>query len=426
MCRPPLLPTLEPVSLVGWVKSRWDKANDLDWPWWMALGIAAVAVVATVAALIQRDAVLSPGWATLFGALIILPWVVEHLVGWKLPRPVFGVVVIAGVAGLLADPVETDFAPFILVVLVGELAGTGAVWASIPVSIAAGATLVGFDVYGDFKGSLYWCLGMAIVWDGGFAMQWQQRLLQRTQEAQASRVARAATEERQRIAREIHDVIAHSLSVTMLHLTAARHALTTDRDVAEAVDALEDAERIGRQAMSDIRRTVGMLESADGNSAPLPTIDDIGSLVDDVRSAGTDVRYDLRGETGSVTPAAGLDLYRIMQESLANAVKHAPGADVDARLDLTADPVRLIVRNAAPKTRDTASDARDANLLGPDGNGGSGLRGMRQRVELIGGSFDAGPDAEGWHVTVTLPRTNERSEEADGLGGRCPTRSARR
>lgn len=404
---------------VAWIKERWYQANDLDWPWWMALGIAGTAVVATVAALIQRDAVLSPQWATLFGTAVVVPWIVEHLVGWKLPRLLFGVVVVAGVAGLLADPVEADFAPFILVVLVGELAGTGSAWSSIPVSVAAGTTLILFDVYGDFKGSLYWCLGMAIVWDGGFAMQWQQRLLVRTHEAQASRIAQAATEERQRIAREVHDVIAHSLSVTMLHLTAARHALTTDRDVAEAVDALEDAERLGRQAMSDIRRTVGLLESSDGNTSPTPSIDDIESLVDGVRSAGTNVSYELRGDPADVTPAVGLDLYRIMQESLANAVKHASGADVDARLDLTGDPVRLSVRNPIPTTS-------GAVHLGPDGNGGSGLRGMRQRVELLGGSVDAGPDDNGWQVVVTLPRSDGRSEESDGLGGWCPTRSARR
>lgn len=407
------------MSVLGWIKRRWDLANDLEWPWWMALGIAAAAVVATIGALAQRGALASPQWPTLFGLLILVPWVVEHVIGWKLPRLVFGAVVIAGVAGLLTEPVEADFAPFILTVLVAELAGTSSIWESIPASIAAGATLVLFDVYGDFDGSLYWCLGMAIVWDGGFVMQWQQRLLLRTHEAQASRVARAATEERQRIAREVHDVVAHSLSVTMLHLTAARHALTTDRDVTEAVDALEDAERLGRQAMSDIRRTVGLLESSEGNTAPLPSIDDIDSLVADVRSAGTNVRYDLRGKTDGVTPAAGLDLFRIMQESLANAVKHAPGAEVDARLDLTDDPVRLTVHNTVP-------NASGDGLLGPDGNGGSGLRGMRQRVELLGGSFDAGPDAEGWHVTVTLPRSDERTEEADGPGRRCPTRPARR
>jgi signal transduction histidine kinase len=422
MCRRAVLPTLVLVQAIRWVLRRWHKANDLEWPWWMALGIAFCAVVATVAVVTQRDALEPPGWQALVGLAIISPWIAEHALGWKLPRLLFGAIVIAGVALLLTSPTETDLAPFILVVLVAEIAGTGSVWASIPVAVAAAATLVGFDIYGDFKGSLYWCLGIAIIWDGGFAMQWQQRLLVRTREAQATRVAKAATDERQRIAREIHDVIAHSLSVTMLHLTAARHALTTDKDVNEAVDALEDAERVGRQAMSDIRRTVGLLESPDGDTSPMPAIDDIEKLVDDVRSTGSVVRYTLRGDPGSVTPAAGLDLYRIMQESLANAVKHASGAEVDARLDLTSDPVRLTVRNAVPAGQNTI-------LLGPDGNGGSGLRGMRQRVELLGGHFDAGPDQAGWHVAVDLPRSDDDStqpEERNEPRGRCPTRSARR
>jgi signal transduction histidine kinase len=410
------------MTAVAWIRSRWDQANDLDWPWWMALGIAGCALAATTAVVVQRDALFPPGWEALVGLAIIAPWIVEHVLGVMLPRLLFGAVVITGVAILMVDPVESDFAPFILVVLVAEVAGTGSIWSSIPVALAAAGTLAGFDVYGDFKGSLYWCLGIAIVWDGGFAMQWQQRLLQRTREAQASRVARAATEERQRIAREIHDVIAHSLSVTMLHLTAARHTLTTDKDVAEAVDALEDAERVGRQAMSDIRRTVGLLESGEGDTAPMPSIDDIESLVDDVRSTGAAVDYQLRGDTAGITPTAGLELYRIMQESLANAVKHAAGSAVDARLDLTGDPVRLTVANSIPADRSTV-------LLGPDGNGGSGLRGMRQRVELLGGHFDAGPDGRGWRVSVSLPRSDDDSthqEEQRANGGWCPTRSARR
>ncbi len=388
----------------------------------MALGIAFCAVTATAAVVVQRDALVPPGWQALVGLVILSPWIVEHAVGWKVPRLLFGAVVIAAVAILLTSPTETDLAPFILIVLVAEVAGTGSVWSSIPVALAAVATLVGFDIYGDFKGSLYWWLGIAIIWDGGVAMQWQQRLLVRTREAQASRVAKAAIDERQRIAREIHDVIAHSLSVTMLHLTAARHSLATDRDVNEAVDALEDAERVGRQAMSDIRRTVGLLESADGDTSPLPAIDDIEKLVDDVRSTGAVVHYTLRGDPGSVTPAAGLDLYRIMQESLANTVKHASGAEVDARLDVTIDPVRLSVRNTMPS-------GKNAVRLGPDGNGGSGLRGMRQRVELLGGDFDAGPDDDGWHVTVTLPQPADetrRPKERDGLAGKCPTRTAGR
>jgi signal transduction histidine kinase len=421
MCSAAVLPTLVLVSVAAWIKRRWDLANDLEWPWWMALGIAGCALVSTVGAVAQRDAIWPPGWEALVGLAVMLPWIVEHLVGWKLPRLLFGAIVIAGVAVLLASQpaTHTDLAPFILVVLVGELAGTGSMWASIPVSVAAAATLVGFEVYGDFKGSLYWCLGIAIVWDGGFAMQWQQRLLLRTHEAQASRVAQATVQERQRIAREVHDVVAHSLSVTMLHLTAARHALTTNRDVTEAIDALEDAERLGRQAMSDIRRTVGLLESADGTTTPMPSIDDIGALVDDVRAAGGSIHFDLRGDPDGVTPAVGLDVYRIMQESLANAVKHAPGAEVDAVLDLTGDPVRLTVCNTLPAGRGGA-------LLGPDGNGGSGLRGMRQRVELLGGSFDAGSDDAGWHVSVSLPASDHSLEDQGGNGRRCPARAARR
>ena len=99
-------------------------------------------------------------------------------------------------------------------------------------------------------------------WLVGYLMHIQQQLLIKQQQAQALLAEHAAADERRRIAREVHDVIAHSLSVTLLHTTAARRGLQEDRDVDDAVDALEQAEQLGRQAMADIRRTVGLLDDA--------------------------------------------------------------------------------------------------------------------------------------------------------------------
>ena len=102
---------------------------------------------------------------------------------------------------------------------------------------------------------------VAIGWLVGYLMRTQQLLMIKQGQAQAALAEHAAADERRRIAREVHDVIAHSLSVTLLHVTAARRGLQQDRDVDDAVGALEDAERLGRQAMADIRRTVGLLDS---------------------------------------------------------------------------------------------------------------------------------------------------------------------
>ena len=118
----------------------------------------------------------------------------------------------------------------------------------------------------------------------------------------------AAADERRRIAREVHDAIAHSLSVTLLHVTGARRALQQDRDVDDAVEALEQAEQLGRQAMADIRRTVGLLDDSPMKIAPEPGIDDIEVLVQDFERAGLAVTLRVDGAPRRVSGAVELGL----------------------------------------------------------------------------------------------------------------------
>src|SRR5436853_615896 len=130
---------------------------------------------------------------------------------------------------------------------------------------------IGVEVAGLYSGAFAYVLGIGIAWAWGYAVRQQYHLIVELKAAQAGLAERAAADERQRIAREIHDVVAHSLAVTMLHLTGARLAL--QHDPAEAAEALAEAERLGRQSLADIRRTVGLL--ADGGRAgaapPMPT-----------------------------------------------------------------------------------------------------------------------------------------------------------
>lgn len=301
----------------------------------------------------------------------------------------------------LLQPAPADFAPFLLVVVVGEISAIAKKRVSFPIALLAIAELVVFDLNGYLhwgaegahQGFPMYCIGVLLGWMVGVMMQYQRRYLYQEREYQDIRAARAAEEERRRIAREVHDVIAHSLSVTLLHLTAARRALQTDRDVDEAVDALTDAERLGRQAMADIRRTVGLLGAGPAKPAPEPGLSDFDELIGDFVNAGLDVRYQHRGDVDAVSPAVGLALYRIGQESLANVVKHAPGAPVTVRLDVDSRTVRLSVANTLP--------------VEPPGNSGQGmgLSGMRQRAELLGGQFTAGQDRDAWSVRVHFPLT---------------------
>jgi signal transduction histidine kinase len=210
----------------------------------------------------------------------------------------------------------------------------------------------------------------------------------------------------------VHDVIAHSLSVTMLHVTGARHVLQSDGDVDEATTALRDAERLGRQAMTDIRRTVGLLEQGSPGTAPLPGALDVKDLVGEFGKAGLDVRYHQAGDLTTLSPSTGLTLYRIAQESLANVAKHAPDARTSVILDTEDGPPRLVVQSSSPN---------GPRPPVPVHNGGSGLKGMSQRAAALGAQFSAGPDPHGgWKVEVVVPRDEEpclrRSLKAKLLG----------
>ena len=149
--------------------------------------------------------------------------------------------------------------------------------------------------------------------------------------------------------------------------------------------------RLGRQAMADIRRTVGLLDARPWKSTPEPGVEDLPDLIGDFDRAGLEVRYVSDGELGAVSPAVGLALYRIGQESLANVVKHAPGASAAARL--TVDPVAALL---------TVDNTLPAGL--PERRGtGMGMSGMRQRAELLGGRMTVGPYEDGWSVRVCIP-----------------------
>jgi signal transduction histidine kinase len=197
--------------------------------------------------------------------------------------------------------------------------------------------------------------------------------------------------ERQRIAREVHDVVGHSLSINLLHVTAARHALQKHGDVADAVESLVEAERVGRAAMGDLRRTVSVLSSGPSDTQPLPGIEDVDGLVEQCRAAGMDLRYERVGECPDVGDATSIGIYRITQECLANIAKHAPSSSASVLLDTSGARVHLSVRNGLPDGRPPASE------------GGSGLAGMAARAEQIGAELRAGVDGTDWLVDVVVP-----------------------
>lgn len=235
---------------------------------------------------------------------------------------------------------------------------------------------------------------VAMGWLVGFLLRTQRELLVKQTEMQADLAEHATVDERRRIAREVHDVIAHSLTVTLLHVTGARRGLQEDRDIDEAVDALRDAERLGRQAMADIRRTVGLLSQGPTRIVPEPGISDIAVLIADFSQAGLTVTFDTDGPQEQVSAAVGLALYRITQESLANIAKHAPESKTTVRLHISRSSARLAIVNELP-----------VSLTVQPESDGRGLHGMRQRVELLGGAIEIGPVGDDWSVRAEVPLT---------------------
>jgi signal transduction histidine kinase len=203
----------------------------------------------------------------------------------------------------------------------------------------------------------------------------------------------AVTEERARIAREPHDLVAHSVSVMVVQAGAERHALAEDQESTR--EALTSIEQSGRQALAEARRLLGMLRRGGDHDelAPQPSIDQIGFLLEQIERAGLPVKLEIEGD--AVPLPAGVDLcaYRVVQEGLTNALKHAGPAHAEVLLRYT--PLRLDV-----EVRD---DGRGAPA--PNGDGaGHGLIGMRERVGLYGGELRTGPrDSGRFGISAHIP-----------------------
>jgi signal transduction histidine kinase len=364
----------------------------ITWP--SMITVDTLVVLGGVLATLQRPAADLPAALAAF-AIAVAPQVLFFVFNMKLSPALMWATWSAATAVMLfatSTPIHADFAPgwlILMVLSVGTL--TSVVGGSLAAVSAATMLLAASALHRLDAVALY--LGfVAAGWLFGYLMRTQRLLLAEQIQAQEVLAEHVAADERRRIAREVHDVIAHSLSVTLLHVTGARRVLQQDRDVDDAVEALEQAERLGRQAMADIRRTVGLLDSAPMKTTPEPGIDDIGVLVEGFERAGLAVTLRIDGTTRCVSAAVGLALYRITQESLANVAKHAPDSKSTVALSISAASARLAVNNQLP--------AAVAAAQSPEGRG---LRGMRQRVELLGGAIDVGPTPDGWSVCAEIP-----------------------
>jgi signal transduction histidine kinase len=365
-----------------------------NWTFVIAVDVTLIGTV--VVATLQRPTADLPMGLLALG-VILVPFVL-FFSGIKWEAHLVGIAWTAATAILLfatSTPVPTDFAPLILALMVGEVGSMTPRLAGLLATASATAVLLIASALHRLDAVALYLGIVGMAWLVGYLMRTQQLLMLAQQQAQAQLAEHAAADERRRIAREVHDVIAHSLSVTLLHVTGARRGLQQDRDVDDAVEALEQAEHLGRQAMADIRRTVGLLDGAPMKIAPEPTVADISSLVDDFVHAGLDIDLDIDGPVDRVSSAIGLALYRITQESLANIAKHSPDSQSTVTLAISRASATLTIANRLP-----------AAVAATTACEGRGLRGMRQRVELLGGTIDIGPSDNGWSVRADVPLPN--------------------
>jgi signal transduction histidine kinase len=239
----------------------------------------------------------------------------------------------------------------------------------------------------------------------------------------------AVAEERVRIARELHDIVAHGVSLMTIQIAAARRVAATKPEAAD--QALAAAEQAGRQSLAELRSLLAVLRSADASlgaaasarpdwqpapssspppaaetapTAPLPRLADIPGLVDNLRLAGLDVTMEVTGVVPEVVPP-GVELaaYRVVQESLTNVVRHAPGARVVVDLDYAPDGIDIVV------------DDDGAGLMAVrSAPSGHGLMGMRERVATGGGTLEVGPRSSGpgWRVHARFPMSDRARSTA--------------
>jgi signal transduction histidine kinase len=313
---------------------------------------------------------------------------------WRRRAPLFVVlVVMAALAAqsLMLAPSEpypdSELVPLLLAVYSVAAHGKGRTpLVGAAVSGVAGLIWVGVD---DFFLPL---VAFGGAWLAGRLVQKRQlyaeaveeraRVLEREREANARM---AAAEERVRLARELHDVVGHSVSVMVVQAGAERLAIGEERP--ETREALLAIERTGREALAEMSRLLGLLrKEGEGLAlAPRPSLAQVDALVQTVRDAGVPIRLSVEGERSSLPPGVDVSAYRILQEALTNVVKHAGPAEASV-------VVRYGVREVELEVADNGRGALAGN------GAGYGLAGMRERVELHGGTLEAGTGSRGGFV----------------------------
>lgn len=287
--------------------------------------------------------------------------------------------------------------------LLGAVIGV-VVWTPLQQMGAIDGLYAGAVMFGG-SALIAWTIGDSMRFRRGYYAALEERAarLEADRHVQAKMAAAA---ERARIARELHDVIAHHVSVMVVQADGAGYAIHADPATAET--ALKAISSTGRQALTEMRALLGVLRTADDDAAlaPLPGLGELRDLLDQARAAGLAVSYTLSGTPRELPEGAELAAYRVVQESLTNTRKHG-GPSTTASVTLRYEPDGLIIEVTDDGIAAAGSD-----------NAGHGLAGMRERVEMYGGTVQAGPKPSGgFRVLARLPcPLRERAGGGAGTG----------
>ncbi|WP_206665828.1 sensor histidine kinase [Pedococcus bigeumensis] len=348
-----------------------------------------VALVETAPLLLARIRPMA-GWAISIGGAIGFALADMALPGWQMPWPVVHFLVLLTMVAAVA---------------------LRARWQEVAGAVGGTAVVFGLLLPEELRP---WAIGQALLAGVALLVRWlvlsRRQLAIETVSTQEERARRAVLEERSMIARELHDVVAHHMSLIVVQAQSAPYRLDEVGDDAKA--EFTSIEQSARAALNEVRAVLGVLrtESHEVASAPVPGGADLVALLESSRAAGLPLTWgELPPTLASVPPGVGLAAYRILQESLANASRHAPGAAVRAQVSLDAKGLSLSVENSvAPR------------LPGPgrETGGGSGLLGARTRAESAGGTLAAGPTpTRGFRVEAVLPATVTDPGDADDDSG---------
>ena len=227
-----------------------------------------------------------------------------------------------------------------------------------------------------------------------------ERTTRRAARAEAERrrgAAEAVMEERSRIAREMHDVVAHGMSLIAVQASAAKEVVRTSPEQAE--ELVRRIETVSRESLTEMRRMLGALRSGDAEDLasllPQPGLGDLAGIVEEARASGIEVNVSVGGDERRLAPGIELAVYRLLQESLTNVRKHA-GEGAAASISIEFGPKSIAI--------EVLDDGAGRSSRSQAGGSGHGVIGMRERVEIYGGTFSAGPRPEGgWAVRARLP-----------------------